>query len=203
MSRVTVVGAGSVGRALASGLARTGHEVTIGVRDPHDAKHRELHGRFTVRPLDGASTNAEVVILAVPMAALEATVPTLGLSAGQVLIDATNAVRTPPPAGYATVGEFVASLAPSGVAVVKAFNTIGAEHLENGRVGDTAAFLPIAGDDAGRPLAISLATDLGFDVADLGGPEAIALVEGFARMWIHLAFNRGWGRDFGFATIRT
>lgn len=202
MSRVTMVGAGSVGRALATGLRQAGHAVTFGVRDPQDAKHRDLHDHFTVRALEQAVGGAEAVILAVPVSALESTVPALGLSPGQALIDATNAVRTPPPAGFATVGEFVASLAPSGVAVVKAFNTIGAEHLTNGHVGDAPAFLPIAGADAGRPLVISLATDLGFDVADLGGPDAIPMVEAFARMWIHLAFNRGWGRDFGFAALR-
>ena len=202
MSNVTIVGAGSVGRALAAGLARAGHTVAIGVRNPGDEKHHDLHDHFVLRTPEDAAAGADVVILAVPVAALEETVPALKLSPGQVLIDATNAVRTPPPAGFATVGAFVASLAPTGVAVVKAFNTIGAEHLADGHVGATAAFLPIAGDDEGRPLVASLAADLGFDVADLGGPDAIAMVEAFARLWIHLAFNRGWGRDFGFAAIR-
>jgi NAD(P)-dependent dehydrogenase (short-subunit alcohol dehydrogenase family) len=42
----------------------------------------------------------------------------------------------------------------------------------------------------------------GFDVADLGGREHIALVEDHARLWIHLAFRRGWGRQFAFTVTR-
>lgn len=202
MSRIAIVGAGSVGRALATGLVRAGHEVVIGVRDPGDAKHHDLSEKLGLCVPADAVAGSEVVILAVPVAALAEIVPALGLTPGQVLVDATNAVRTPPPNGFATVGAFVASVAPGGIAVVKAFNTIGAEHLGTGRVGDTPAFLTIAGDDAGRSIVASLGTDLGFDVADLGGPDAIAMVEAFARLWIHLAFNRGWGRDFGFAAIR-
>jgi hypothetical protein len=86
--------------------------------------------------------------------------------------------------------------------VVKAFNTIGAEHLGDGRIEGRALFLPVAGDDAGRPLAVELARSLGFDVADLGGPDAIRLVEDHARLWIHLAFRCGWGRSFGFQVAR-
>ena len=41
-----------------------------------------------------------------------------------------------------------------------------------------------------------------FDVADLGGPEAIRIVEDHARLWIHLAFRCGWGRSFGFTVAR-
>jgi hypothetical protein len=86
---------------------------------------------------------------------------------------------------------------------VKAFNTIGAEHLGAGRVGGTAAFLPLAGDDDGRGIVAGLARDLGFEVAELGGRDTIRLVEDFARLWIHLAFRCGWGRDFGFAVVRS
>jgi predicted dinucleotide-binding enzyme len=175
MSRIAIVGAGSVGRALATGLERAGHEVVIGVRDPGHARHHDLTTKFGLHVPADAATGSEVVILAVPVAALAETVPALGLTPGQVLVDATNAVRTPPPDGFATVGAFVASIAPGGVAVVKAFNTIGAEHLGTGRVADTPAFLPIAGDDAGRSIVASLGTDLGFDVAELGGPDAIAM----------------------------
>jgi hypothetical protein len=47
-----------------------------------------------------------------------------------------------------------------------------------------------------------LARAIGFDVADLGGPECVGMVEDAARLWIHLAFRAGWGRDFGFGVLR-
>ncbi len=64
---------------------------------------------------------------------------------------------------------------------MKAFNTIGAEHLAEGGIE---------------------ARSLDFDVADLGGPEATRIAEDHARLWIHLALRCGWGRSFGFTVAR-
>ena len=199
---VAVVGAGKVGVALAGGLLAAGHRVALGVRDPDNPKHEPLRSTLSLTSQNEAAGGAEVVVLAVPATALGEVVPSLGLRSGQVIADATNAVREPIPRDFETVGAFVVSLVPDGVAVVKAFNTIGAEHLGDGRFGERAAFLTIAGDDAGRPVVSALASDLGFEVAELGGRERFGMVEDHARLWIHLAFGCGWGRDFGFTVAR-
>ena len=125
---------------------------------------------------------------------------TIGES-GQVVADATNAVRAPVPDGHDTMGDLVAALVPDAVAVVKAFNTIGAEHLGDGRFGEQRAFLPIAGDQEGVEAVLPLAEQLGFDAVALGGREAFGMAEDHARLWIHLAFVCGWGRGFGFAVV--
>ncbi len=197
--RVAVIGAGNVGSALARGLARAGHRVTVGVRRPDRAADLDSVG---IKVTDTASAVADsgVVVLAVPVPALADAVASLGPLAGKVVVDATNAVGIPVPDGHDTVGAYVAALAPNAF-VVKAFNTIGAEHLEDATVDGVAVFLPIAGADEGRPAVVALARSMGFDVADLGGPECIGMVEDAARLWIHLAFRRGWGRDFGFGVL--
>jgi predicted dinucleotide-binding enzyme len=195
MTTIAIIGAGSVGRALGSGLTAAGHDVSYGLRDPADSRYADLPSRATVVDAVGA---AEVVILSVPATSVPDAVPSLGLRSGQVVVDATNAVRMPPPNGFDTMGALVASLVPDGVAVVKAFNTIGAEHLGDGRFGDERAFLPIAGDDAGAELVLHLAGQLGFDAVSLGGRDVFDLCEAHARLWIHLAFVNGWGRGFGF-----
>ncbi|MEM9615276.1 MAG: NAD(P)-binding domain-containing protein [Actinomycetota bacterium] len=201
--RIAVIGAGNVGRALAFGLAGAGHDIVVGVRRPDDAKHAALAEAETVAlsPTGTASAEADVIILAVPAPSLAELVSTLGLRSGQIVVDATNAVRTPVPGGATTVADHVVALVPEGVAVVKAFNTIGAEHLGDGRFEEGEAFLPIAGDDEGRAVVGALAAELGFEVADLGGRDAFELVEAHARLWIHLAFARGWGRGFGFRVV--
>jgi predicted dinucleotide-binding enzyme len=199
---IAVIGTGNVGGALARGLAAVGHRVTVGARDPLAAGPAALAalGLRVVAPAEAAA-GADATVLAVPASALVVAVPSLGLRPGAVVLDATNAVGVPVPGGFDTVGELVRSLAPQ-AAVVKAFNTIGAEHLGEGRIEGRSLFLPVAGDDAGRPLAVEIARSLGFDVADLGGPEAIRIVEDHARLWIHLAFRCGWGRSFGFTVAR-
>jgi predicted dinucleotide-binding enzyme len=200
MTRIAVIGAGSVGRALGQALAGQGHGVVFGVRDPDDARYGGLDSRATPRV---AADGADVVVLAIPADAVPEAVPELGLVAGQVVIDATNAVRTPPPDGRATMGELVASLVPDGVQVVKAFNTVGAEHLGDGRTNHGGVFLPMAGDPAAVEVAAALAGQLGFDVAVLGGRERVAMVEDHARLWIHLAFACGWGRGFALTVSRS
>ena len=197
--RIAIIGAGSVGTALAVGFGRAGHHVVAGVREPDQTKYGDLPVAATT--IESAVADATVVVLAIPADSLVAVVPTLDLRAGQVVVDATNAVSTPIPDGFDTVGDVVGSLLPSDVALVKAFNTVGAEHLAGGTY-DPPTFLPIAGDEAGLEVVASLAADLGFDVADLGGRDAFALVEHHARLWIHLAFRRGWGRDFAWSIVR-
>lgn len=196
--RVAIVGAGSVGRALGRGLSEGDDiEVVYGVRNPSDTMYQTLG---TVAAPAEATEGADVVILAVPVGAIADLVPSLGLLEHQVVVDATNAVRTPVPGGYDTMGDFVGSLVPSGVLLVKAFNTIGAEHLGDGRFGLDRAFLPIAGDEQGLDVVEPLAESLGFSPAVLGGRESFGLVESHAALWIHLALVRGWGRGFGFVT---
>lgn len=209
MTTLAIIGAGSVGRALGFGLAASGHAVSFGVRDPGDHRHTELApgskgeagAPVEVTTPAEATAGADVVVLAVPASAVADVVPRLGLQAGQIVVDATNAVGRPVPEGMSTMSELVASLAPDGVAVVKAFNTIGAEHLGDGRFDQQRAFLPIAGPEEETAVVSALAADLGFEPVVLGGAEAVRLVEDHARLWIHLAFNCGWGRSFGFVAV--
>lgn len=195
--RIAIIGAGSVGRHLAQGCRRLGHDVAIGVRDPDDPKHHDVEGRSTVAD---AVAGAALAIIAVPASALPDLLATLAVEPPTIVVDATNAVGAPVPGGAETVGAYVRSRLPADVPVVKAFDTIGAEHLVDGTIDGRAAFLPIAGDPEGCEVVLGLARDLGFDAVALGGPEAIGLVEDHARLWIHL-MRSGWGRSFGFAVI--
>ncbi len=195
--RIAVIGAGSVGRSLATATERQGHDVVVGVRDPDDPRHADAGERAT--PADAAA-GADLVGLAVPAAAVGEALASRPLAPPTVVVDATNAGAAPPPDGFATMGALTRSLVPAAVPVVKAFNTIGAEHLLTGGVDGTPAFLPIAGDPAGVDVVEALARDLGFDVAALGGHDAVALVEDHARLWIHL-LRTGWGRGSAFAVL--
>ena len=198
---IAIIGAGPVGRALSHGFTSAGHTVSSGVRQPADAKHDDIRQVVDVQTVAEAVDGANVVVLAVPADSLTSLVPSLRLTDSQVLVDATNAVFSPVPDGFDTVADCVASLIPTTVSMVKAFNTVGAEHL-TGHNAALATFLPIAGDEPGIAVVAPLARDLGFEVADLGGRDAFELVEDHARLWIHLAIKRGWGRDFALSVVR-
>lgn len=201
---IGIIGAGRVGTALANGFSRVGHEVRVGARDPGSEKSHLRAAALAPVPLvslEAAVDGATVVVLAVPMGAIADAVDSIGPISDVVVVDATNPVGGRPPDEFPTLGAYVTALLPD-AHVVKAFNTIGAEHLGDGRLGGGRVVLPIAGSDGGRPVVAELADALGFEVADLGGIEAIELSERFAALWIHLAFQRGWGRDFGFGVLR-
>lgn len=198
MVAIAVIGVGSVGKALGDGLVAAGHDVTFGVRDPDHPKRGGL-GRV-VEPPD-AVLHAAVVILAIPVSAVPEVVPQLKIQPGQIVIDATNAVREPVPQGFATMAELVGSIVGEGVPVVKAFNTVDAMYMGNARTEHGGAFLPIAGDKDGIDTALSLASDLGFNAVSLGGRTRFEMIESYARMCVHLGGRRNWPRHYAFTVV--
>lgn len=197
---IAIIGSGNVGRAIGAGLSRIGHDVTFGVREPGDDRHADLDQVATRK---NAVDGADIVVLAVPADAVADTVPTLGLRAGQIVVDATNAVGRPVPDGHTTMADLIATLSPEGIALVKAFNTISFEHMSTGEIDGAALFLPVAGDDEAAAVVAELAADIGFDSVVVGGREHFGTLEAHAQLWIRLAFGVGWGRRFGFTALHT
>lgn len=92
--KIAVLGAGNVGGALGAAWAGKGHEVIFGVRDPGSAKAQaaaqRAGGRARLDGVPNAVRAAEVVVLALPYPAVEATLRDLDGLAGKVVLDATN-----------------------------------------------------------------------------------------------------------------
>jgi 8-hydroxy-5-deazaflavin:NADPH oxidoreductase len=68
--QIAVIGTGFIGGTLGRALAKAGHQVTFGSRREDDEVASETTA--TVAPIADALANAEVVILAVPGAAVAA-----------------------------------------------------------------------------------------------------------------------------------
>jgi hypothetical protein len=82
--RIGVLGSGEVGRALARGYLRHGHDVRIGTRQA------EIEG-LPVGPAQEVAAEADVVVLAVRGTSAVELVSSLAAELeGKVLIDATN-----------------------------------------------------------------------------------------------------------------
>lgn len=194
--RIGIIGRGRVGSALQSGWARAGHDVRTAGRDADP----------------GAGTGAiadwaEVLVLAVPFAALDAVVADLGPVAGKLIIDCTNPVAMGADGltlslGHTTSGgERLQSLLPD-ARVVKTLNQVGAEVMA-----DTSGFAHppvqlLAGDDAAaRQTVAGLLSDLGFEPLDAGGLSRARLLEPFALVWINQAMAQGRGRDWAFSAL--
>lgn len=200
--RVAILGAGRVGTTLGARFAGVGHAVRYAVRTPDDAKHQSL-GPSVMRIADAVS-NAEIVILTTPWSAAQDAIAAAGDLSGRVLVDATNPIG---PGGVLTHGrddsgaEQVARWAP-GARVVKAFNTIGREVMEQPEFGGGRAVLWLCGDDAGANAMIGdLAASIGFEPIVVGGLSKARAMEPAAALWISSASALG-TRQFAWGLLR-
>jgi 8-hydroxy-5-deazaflavin:NADPH oxidoreductase len=204
--RIAVLGTGNVGTALAGGWAGAGHEIVFGSRDPDGARARAAVGKVpgaTAQRQDDAVVAADVVVIATPPdAAVEVARAAGGLD-GRIVVDVTNAVA--PEDGALTVARSMASAiaaAAPGARVVKAFNTIGFEHVQGPDFGAVRPVMLVAGGDPdARALVLGLARDLGFDAVDAGPLGNAIHLEHLAALWIWLATRGGRGRGIAFALL--
>ena len=205
--KISILGAGNVGMALARALLRVGQPLTIGVPDP--ARYADavaaLGPQATLTGSDEAVERGELVILAVPYPAALAIAQARADWQGRVLVDATNPLA-PGLAGLSlgttTSGAEQVAERAHAARVVKAFNSTGAENMADSRYAQGQPMMPVAGDDAAaRQQVLALATLIGFDAVDMGPLIAARYLEPLAMVWIHLAYKQGQGRRFAFARL--
>lgn len=207
MTKLSILGAGNVGMALARAMLRAGQPVMVGVPDP--ARYAEavaaLGPQATLSGSNEAAGHGDVVILAVPYPAALTIAQDRADWQGRVLVDATNPLA-PGLAGLSlgttTSGAEQVAERALGARVVKAFNSTGAENMADSRYARGQPMMAVAGDDAAaRQQVLALATLIGFDVIDMGPLSTARYLEPLAMVWIQLAFKQGQGRHFAFARM--
>jgi predicted dinucleotide-binding enzyme len=190
-TNIAIIGKGNVGSALARGLSGKGHEVRAVGSDKKDVRDAAAWG--------------EVVVLAVPFGALDDIVRDVGDAIrDKTVVDVTNAVDAGRnlAVGFTTSGaeELQKKLPQS--RVVKAFNTVFAQHMDSGRLGDSALTAFVAADDTGaKKTVMGLAQGIGFDAVDAGPLKNARLLEPLALLNIQLGYVLGMGPKIGFKLL--
>ena len=187
-NKIGIIGDGNVGGALARGLKRVGHDVKAVGKD-----------KTAVRD---AIAWADVVFLAVPFGAIDDVIEEAGgRLVGKTLVDVTNALAADMSLaiGFTTSGaETLQKKAPK-ARVVKAFNTVFAQHMDSGRLGDQPLTALVAGDDAdAKKVVIDLARAIGFDAVDAGPLVNARLLEPLGALNIQLGYGLKMGTQVGF-----
>lgn len=190
--KVGIIGKGSVGSALQRGLARAGHEVRAVGKEPG-----------TVRQ---TAAWAEVVFLAVPFGALDDALRDMGDAVhGKVLVDVTNAL-TPDmqlALGCTTSGAEELQKKAARAKVVKAFNTVFAQHMDKGQVKGEKLSLFVAGDDtAAKAHVLGFGREIGFDAIDAGPLRNARWLETLGYLNIQLGYVQKLGLEIGFRLVR-
>ncbi|MBB5356991.1 hypothetical protein HDE76_000173 [Rhodanobacter sp. ANJX3] len=176
MSIVSIIGSGGMAAAIGGLATGAGHAVEVISRDA--AKARALAEQFGVGAITGtfgAAPTGELVILAVPYAAVLDVVKQYGGAlAGKLLVDITNPVDSDltsfvtPADGFGALE--IARAAPADAKVIKAFNTQFSHVLAAGPVeGHPSLDVFIAGDDAEAKARVSaFVASLGLRPMDAG-----------------------------------
>ena len=194
---IAIIGAGNVGKALASSSVRAGHGVVLSATDPEHAQAAaEATGARAAASNAEAVRGADVVILAVPNTAVDEVVDELGDALdGKVVVDATNRLNPSDPSQTldgTSMAERVQGRRPA-ARVVKAFNTLMSSRMADPPVAGVQPDGYVAGDDGEAKAAVlQLVESLGFRPID-AGPLALArTLEGMAVLNILLNMRNGW-----------
>lgn len=190
---IAIIGTGSVGSALGPRLAGLGERIVYGSRTPADERVQALVTRTgtSASALDqpAAARACDTLLLAVPWTAVESLLPALGSLDGKLIIDVTNPLGVRDGIEVAipvqgSAGEVVQSLAP-GARVVKAFNTIYYTVMAVPATAGGPVSVLISGDDApSKARVAALASDLGFEPADVGALRTARYTEAMALLLV-------------------
>ena len=188
MAHLSIIGTGTMGRAIAAVAGRGGHTV-------------QLLGRAdTATPVTG-----DIVVLAVPYPAVASVLAERGDSlTGRIVVDITNPVdfetfdSLTVPADASAAAEIAAALPQS--RVLKAFNTNFAATLSSGTTGEKATTVLIAGDDADAKTQLAqIVTDGGLLAIDAGTLRRARELEALGFLQMTLAAGEKFTWSGGFA----
>jgi hypothetical protein len=183
--KVAILGTGEVGKSLAAGFKKHGHDVKMGHRDPKES-------------YADAAKFAELAVLATPWSGTENAIKLTDPRnlAGKVVIDVTNPLKfeesqAPQLAlGFNdSGGEQVQRWLPQS-RVVKCFNIVGNTLMVNPQIPGGPPDMFIAGNDAGAKQTVTtICKQFGWPVVDIGGIEGARLLEPLAMLWVVVGFK--------------
>ncbi|MDF1503051.1 NAD(P)-binding domain-containing protein [Roseisolibacter sp. H3M3-2] len=190
---VAIIGTGTVGSALGPQLAKLGHPVIYGSREPGREAVRTLVARTGPRgsaaTQQDAAARADVIVLAVPAAALEELVTKgLGRTDGKVLVDVSTGAMRKAADGYMELvpgpsnSERVQAWAPRARVVKVAIP--GAYVIPQPMVHGVAPTVPIAANDrAAKETVARMIAGIGLDPFDAGPLRFSRSIDEFALLF--------------------
>ncbi len=200
---VAVLGAGNIGGTLGKKWSAAGHKVRFGVNDPAGKHAQELRAELGESAVigtiaDALQGNPDVVLIALPGGAVDATVQSYAEQLnGRIIIDAANRMGQDAMHNLTSIQQY----APQ-AHIYRAFNTLGWENFAEPTFDGVQADLFYCGpDDATQTKVAQLIADVGLRPIYLGGSEQNGLLDTLTSLWFTLAIAQKKGRHLAFKVL--
>lgn len=202
---IAIIGTGNIGGRLAKAWASKDHRIFLGTRNPSEEKIKNIIAsnskNISAHSPHEAARQADIILMALPASAAFEGTKQLGDIKGKLVIDAMNAVFRKPD-GYNKTSDAIMA-ASENDHIVKCFNWIGAENMDNPHYGNEVADMILCGNHVeDKTVVKKLAEDCGFNVYDIGGLDKEPITEQAALLWGSLAFGAGLGRNIAFKILK-
>ena len=209
--KIGVLGSGDVGKALAGGFFKYGHQVMLGSRDADASKLTEWAAQNPAGQTGNfadAARFGDLVVLAVKGAAALDALRLAGAAnlAGKPVIDATNPIADAPPVNgvlkfFTTLDQSLMEQLQSAFPdahFVKAFNSVGNSLMVNPQFAEGRPTMFICGNNPAAKATVGAILDqFGWETADMGNVEAARAIEPLCMLWLIPGFTRNeWGHAF-------
>ena len=201
--KIGIIGSGNMGSGLARRITVSGHEVLLTARKLPEAEKiaKQIGPRVKVVPPTEVAKGVDILISATPAGEQVAALKGCGDLKGKIVIDIANPLK--PDMSGLSVGfttSFAEELAKAlpGTKIVKAFNTVFAQVLNEGPdfgKGVRAGVFYCGDDEAARKTVHKLLESMGFDAIDAGPLANARYLEpmGMLNIWFGYMAKRGTG----------
>jgi hypothetical protein len=195
--KVTLIGSGNMGSALATQISKAGHALVITGRNADKAKEL-ARATGAVFKDKAAAEGADVVVVATAYPDAVAALRSAGELKGKVIVDITNPLTADYmglTVGHSTSAAEEIQKAFPDAKVIKAFNTVFAQVIAGGpKLADATVPVYFAGDDAAAKETVkSLIQSTGFAPVDAGGLRNARYLEPLAGLNIYFGYGAGRG----------
>jgi len=198
---IAIIGSGNMGSAFARRVSAAGHDVTIASKNVEHAKEaaRAIGAPVQAMPLNQVADAAEIIIAATPYDQQVEALRSAGALAGGTIIDISNPLKRDMSGlaiGLTTSAAEEIAKAFSGAKIVKAFNTIFAQVLNEGAdfgAGRRAAVFYAGDDERAKQSVRTLLESMGFEATDAGPLHNARYLEpmGMLNIWFGYMAKRG------------
>jgi hypothetical protein len=200
---IAIIGAGNVGRALATSFTQSGHTVGITAQHPEKAQAVASEtGAHAGASNAAAAADADIIVLAIPFASAETVAAEIrDVVAGKPVVDVSNRMAYgadgPTIDNGPSNAERLAAWLPE-AHVVKAFNTLFASNQVAPSVDGIQLDGFVAADDAAaRAAVLELVDSIGLRAIDAGPLGRAQQLEQLAFLNIVLNATNGWSWQSG------